>query len=851
MSFEVVSLGEGKRGRDEGYDTDEGLPSNAPERPGTIVPAIPPMYSVYLNQFVRSLHAIDNRDINYLTSEGSKQMIMKFVECAGNIYFSVHFDNSWPNSKFIPRFHTKEGGEVVSRDLSEFKTALKLAAIPLEERDKEDGGKKYFYKKDGAGKWVLRKGVTEEDVAKVKTFDSFVKIDEDTVVEDSTNELPPGSIDIFPRVLPYTCNGNSQDAIEYCAEKYMKPEEFKNLLNKKIQHEYDETKYDHHLNQHNLMMIMELKIKVNKDYKGQALSQPSMNPCEQELEKLTNIFLKNFSKLKKGDKLALMKNLNQMWGRGGPALDQTMDVQILNYQNFKLVYKNMVENCDIKNINPEVFEFFKNMIGIDTIVKMVVLLYMATAIKSHIAVDEDNTSSPNEIVFDDKGETEFNVQNLPLVLFSDEYMRYFIGTALENTYEDKSLRTRVQNKNENFNDPNQGYSEGACDCGTAQALNIGVNVICSNPSKECYNPFRQSAKKTTVFDKGPGQKGLKAAEDVEKDDFIMEYVGEVIRKKTMQERKNQIDTGKLYNGMSYFVELKGYGGVYVDGGPMEKANLARYINSACEPNARMETWIDGRGGLPRLGLFATRRIPSGEEITFDYGDDFFSEGKSCTCEVCAEQKRLLDGKYKEITKNEYINDKDVTRYLVSPDQTSQRPDTKKNKLRVFETKDGRGLGVRATKAIRKGEIIIEYLGEIINEGERKKREAKDIENGDATNYFLQLTVPDNEDEEEDEDEDGDDNSLFIDAKQRGNLARFLNSSCDPNAEAVSFYGEDYLPWIGIVAIKNIPAGEELTWNYGTKFFEGEECKCGAESCVSRSSREQFAQQLMAAQQGIL
>ena len=74
-----------------------------------------------------------------------------------------------------------------------------------------------------------------------------------------------------------------------------------------------------------------------------------------------------------------------------------------------------------------------------------------------------------------------------------------------------------------------------------------------------------------------------------------------------------------------------------------------------------------------------------------------------------------------------------------------------------------------------------------NKEVRDRRETEDKKNGDTTNYILQLTVPDNEDEEEDED------PLFIDAKNKGYLARFLNSSWDPNTEAVSFSGENNLP----------------------------------------------------------
>lgn len=80
--------------------------------------------------------------------------------------------------------------------------------------------------------------------------------------------------------------------------------------------------------------------------------------------------------------------------------------------------------------------------------------------------------------------------------------------------------------------------------------------------------------------------------------------------------------------------------------------------------------------------------------------------------------------------------------------------------------------------------------------------------------------------------------LFIDARYKGNIARLLNSSCDPNCETQKWHdsatGEAR---IGIFARRDIRPGEELTYDY---FFEhygpfappaaSFQCMCGAKNC---------------------
>jgi hypothetical protein len=70
---------------------------------------------------------------------------------------------------------------------------------------------------------------------------------------------------------------------------------------------------------------------------------------------------------------------------------------------------------------------------------------------------------------------------------------------------------------------------------------------------------------------------------------------------------------------------------------------------------------------------------------------------------------------------------------------------------------------------------------------------------------------------------------IIDARTKGNAARFINHSCDPNAE-LQRWTVAGLTRIGIFSTKDIAAGEEITYDY--QFFTSEEtaCRCGAANC---------------------
>jgi hypothetical protein len=115
-----------------------------------------------------------------------------------------------------------------------------------------------------------------------------------------------------------------------------------------------------------------------------------------------------------------------------------------------------------------------------------------------------------------------------------------------------------------------------------------------------------------------------------------------------------------------------------------------------------------------------------------------------------------------------------------------------------------GLGLFATKPIKKGAKIVRYFGPLLD-SRNKKHDA--IEN----KYLFELN-----------------GRWTIDGSVRENVARYINHACKPNAESdVSARKRKVV----IRAIKNIEPGEEINYDYGTDYFKAYlkpiGCKCAA------------------------
>jgi len=81
-----------------------------------------------------------------------------------------------------------------------------------------------------------------------------------------------------------------------------------------------------------------------------------------------------------------------------------------------------------------------------------------------------------------------------------------------------------------------------------------------------------------------------------------------------------------------------------------------------------------------------------------------------------------------------------------------------------------------------------------------------------------------------------DEGYDLDGNVEWNPARWLNHSCAPNCETREESGR-----IWIVALRDIPTSEELTFNYNYDLVDYREhpCRCGADKCVGYILAEEF------------
>ena len=158
-------------------------------------------------------------------------------------------------------------------------------------------------------------------------------------------------------------------------------------------------------------------------------------------------------------------------------------------------------------------------------------------------------------------------------------------------------------------------------------------------------------------------------------------------------------------------------------------------------------------------------------------------------------------------------------YIKNPmtqDSAAATSGVKRSKRRIQVRPSGvHGKGVFSTATLKKGEVIIEYKGEVIDWQEALRRHPHDPKDPDHTFYFHV------------------DEHNVIDAKYGGNAARWINHACTPNCEADEIDGR-----IFIKALRKIAPGTELFYDYGliidepyTKKLKKQfECRCGTKGC---------------------
>src|SRR6185503_8913178 len=114
-----------------------------------------------------------------------------------------------------------------------------------------------------------------------------------------------------------------------------------------------------------------------------------------------------------------------------------------------------------------------------------------------------------------------------------------------------------------------------------------------------------------------------------------------------------------------------------------------------------------------------------------------------------------------------------------------------------------GLGLFTDEPIKKGKCVIEYTGKMITDAQ--------VEKINSNLYLFEVGK-----------------NKTIDGAGRSNKARYINHSCKPNCEI-----EIRKDHVYIMAKRNIKAGEELSYDYDTDYFDDyikpKGCRCA--SCI--------------------
>jgi uncharacterized protein len=132
---------------------------------------------------------------------------------------------------------------------------------------------------------------------------------------------------------------------------------------------------------------------------------------------------------------------------------------------------------------------------------------------------------------------------------------------------------------------------------------------------------KETAKKYALK-RGLAGLGLFAAAHIKKGEFVIEYTGKKLNPEEVERSSSQ----------KYFFQVDKYW--TVDGAGRE--NTARYVNHSCRPNCEVRIYAK------RIRIWAIKNIKPGEELTYDYGEEYFDEfikPHGCKCEKCGKKEK--------------------------------------------------------------------------------------------------------------------------------------------------------------------------------------------------------------------
>lgn len=135
-------------------------------------------------------------------------------------------------------------------------------------------------------------------------------------------------------------------------------------------------------------------------------------------------------------------------------------------------------------------------------------------------------------------------------------------------------------------------------------------------------------------------------------------------------------------------------------------------------------------------------------------------------------------------------------------------------VKVIQT-EKKGYGLVAEQDISEHLFVYEYIGEVISEKIFRERMV-DYDRREIRHFYFMMLTKD----------------AFIDATEKGCLARFCNHSCSPNAYVDKWVVGDKLR-MGIFAKRRIEKGEEITFDYNVDRYgaQRQPCYCGLSNCL--------------------